>query len=63
MTWALAQRSRHDFGTPTELALKVASERKDFTDGKSIRVLARNDAPEFICQSCENTATLVCDSF
>lgn len=50
----------YDFGTPTELALKVSSERKGFTDGKSIRVLARNDAPEFICDSCDNTATAIC---
>lgn len=50
----------YDFGTPTELTLRVASQWKGFTDGKSIRVLARNDAPEFICDSCDNTATAIC---
>jgi hypothetical protein len=50
----------YDFGTSTDLALSVASEREDLTDGRSIRVLARNDAPEFLCGLCGNLATFVC---
>ena len=35
----------YDFGTTTELSLRVVSEREGDLGGKSIRVLARNEAP------------------
>ncbi|MBI4318676.1 MAG: hypothetical protein HY675_09315 [Chloroflexi bacterium] len=50
----------YDFGTTTELALSVAAERVGLSDRKSIQVLARNDPPEIICQSCGKPATQVC---
>lgn len=50
----------YDFGTTTELALTVAAERRGSSDGKSIRVLARNDPPQILCQSCGKPATKVC---
>jgi len=50
----------YDFGTTTELSLKVLSEREGEIKGKSIRILARNEAPVILCQSCGKPATQVC---
>jgi len=50
----------YDFGTTTELSLKVLSEREGEAKGKSIRILARNEAPVILCQSCGKPATQVC---
>ncbi|MBI2865127.1 MAG: hypothetical protein HYX94_11255 [Chloroflexi bacterium] len=50
----------YDFGSTTELTLKVTAERKGLSDGKSIRLLARNDPPAILCQSCGKPATQVC---
>jgi len=50
----------YDFGTTTELSLKVLSEREGEVKGKSIRILARNEAPVILCQSCGKPATEVC---
>jgi len=50
----------YDFGTTTELTLKVVSERSGKTSGKSIRVLARNDPPLITCGLCGKVATKVC---
>jgi pRiA4b ORF-3-like protein len=50
----------YDFGTTTELSLKVLSEREGEAKGKAIRILARNDAPVIACQSCGKPATEVC---
>lgn len=50
----------YDFGTTTALSLTVAAERKGLTGGKSIRVLARNDPPLIVCESCGKPATQVC---
>jgi hypothetical protein len=48
----------YDFGSTTELALRVVSEGE--AEGRQVRVLARNDPPTRICQECEATdATLV----
>ncbi len=49
----------YDFGTTTELDLRVLSERK----GKllnDVEILARNEPPEFICDLCGKPATEVC---
>jgi len=48
----------YDFGTPTDLHLRVVAE--DETSSSSIRLLARNDPPLIACESCGETATLVC---
>jgi len=50
----------YDFGTTTELTLRVLSERKSGFRGKSIRLLARNNPPLITCGSCGKTATQVC---
>jgi hypothetical protein len=48
----------YDFGSTTELLLKVASEREGVLRG--IKLLARNDLPPIICESCGEPATVVC---
>ncbi len=48
----------YDFGSTTELALKVVSERQGAL--KSVRVLARNDPPDIPCGECGKPATHVC---
>lgn len=50
----------YDFGTTTYLALRVLSEREENIKDKSIRILARNDPPQIICEMCEEIATQVC---
>lgn len=50
----------YDFGTTTELTLRVASEREGEIRRKSIRLLARNDPPSITCGSCGRIATQVC---
>ncbi len=49
---------QYDFGTTTELGLKVVSEREGKLDQK-IRVLARNKPPEINCE-CGSAAKWVC---
>src|SRR5216683_185356 len=50
----------YDFGTTTELRLKVVAERVGEAQGKSIQVLARNEAPLISCEVCGKPATEVC---
>jgi len=50
----------YDFGTTTELRLKVVAEREGEARGKSIQVLARNEAPLISCEVCGKPATEVC---
>lgn len=49
----------YDFGTMTELSLKIVSEREGLAQGKSVRILARNNPPDIKCQ-CGKPATAVC---
>ncbi|MCS7039596.1 MAG: plasmid pRiA4b ORF-3 family protein [Caldilineales bacterium] len=51
-------RHEYDFGTTTELALKVVSERKGQAPagGKGVRILARNYAPVIPCSACGERA-------
>ena len=51
-------RHEYDFGTTTELALKVVSEGE--MAGRDIRVLARNDAPVLPCGECGSPAAETC---
>ncbi|MBI5555431.1 MAG: hypothetical protein HY920_06240, partial [Elusimicrobia bacterium] len=51
---------KYDFGTTTELVLRVVAEREGKIKKESIRVLARNDSPLITCDSCGKTATQVC---
>ena len=50
----------YDFGTTTELKLKVISEREVEGKGKAIQVLARNTPPMILCEECGKPATNVC---
>ena len=50
----------YDFGTTTELALKVVSERMGRIGRKSIQLLARNNPPLITCGSYKKAATKVC---
>ena len=50
----------YDYGTTTELKLRVISEREAETKGKTVQVLARNNAPEILCEVCGKPATSVC---
>ena len=50
----------YDFGSTTELSLKVVSERKGSTAGNAPAILARNEPPAVPCESCGGRATRVC---
>jgi len=50
----------YDFGTTTELVLKVVMFRKEKVKSRSIRLLARNDPPSILCDACGAQATKVC---
>lgn len=50
----------YDFGTTTELKLRVISERQVASKGKAIQVLARNTQPLILCEECSKPATEVC---
>lgn len=50
----------YDFGTTTELALKVISERELEISRKTIQLLARNEPPSINCDSCGKIATVIC---
>lgn len=50
----------YDYGTTTELKLKVIAEREAEARGKAIRVLARNTPPVIVCEECGKPATNVC---
>jgi hypothetical protein len=49
----------YDFGSTTELTLKVVSERQGPVGKDLIRLLARNEPPAIPCESCGKPATLV----
>ena len=51
-------RHEYDFGTTTELALRIISEG-EMAD-QDIRLMARNDAPAFPCRECGSPATKIC---
>jgi len=50
----------YDFGTTTELKLRVVAERVGERQREAVQVLARNDAPVFPCDACGKEATQVC---
>lgn len=49
----------YDFGSPTELRLKVISEVDRSDEDNVIRVMARNDSPSMLCD-CGKEATWIC---
>lgn len=50
----------YDFGSPTQLDLKVISEYQIESADSSIKILARNDPPLILCETCGNPATYIC---
>jgi Plasmid pRiA4b ORF-3-like protein len=50
----------YDFGTTTELSVKVLAEEDREAKGKPIQVLARNVPPVIPCGVCGKSATAVC---
>lgn len=49
----------YDFGTPTELSLKVLSYREGYMKER-LRLMARNESPPILCEMCGAKADLVC---
>lgn len=60
LTPGLSFGHEYDFGSTTELKLKVIGERTGAMDWRGINVLARNEPPERKCALCDRPATLVC---
>ena len=54
----------YDFGTTTELTLTVAAVLEPQPQAKSIQLLARNEMPKILCESCGGStlATVVCSN-
>ena len=50
----------YDFGSITELALRVVSQGNISVDHRGIRLLARNDPPTIPCVKCSSLATKIC---
>jgi len=53
-------RHEYDFGTTTELSLKVISQWQGGRPDEPVELLARNDPPLIPCGSCGRPATQVC---
>lgn len=53
-------RHEYDFGTTTELSLKVISQWEGGRPDERVELLARNDPPLIPCGSCGTPATQVC---
>jgi len=53
-------RYKYDFGSTTELMLKVVSEFKSNIKTGEVEILARNNPPQIICSHCDNLATRIC---
>lgn len=50
----------YDFGTSTNLALRVVDERTGKAPDDVVRLLSRNEPPDFRCGVCGEPATQVC---
>jgi len=50
----------YDFGSTTALRLEVTGERSGRFGRHAVRLLARNSAPVFPCDTCGAPATLIC---
>ncbi len=53
-------RHEYDFGTTTELALKVISQREGQARGTVVQIMARNDPPVLPCEVCGEPSVAVC---
>jgi hypothetical protein len=52
----------YDFGTSTDLKLRVVGDREGRIGDEPLRVLSRNEVPEWTCMVCEGPATEICTS-
>ena len=50
----------YDFGTSTELKLRVVGEREGRIGREPLRILSRNEAPVWTCALCNQSATQIC---
>ena len=50
----------YDFGSTTELIVKVISEQELDMKGRAIQILARNSSPIIPCDACGEPATSLC---
>ena len=50
----------YDFGSTTELTIKVVSEFESTAKTGEVEILARNDPPQIKCSHCDNLATTIC---
>lgn len=50
----------YDFGTSTQLKLRVSDERQGRIGREPLRLLSRNDPPEWTCDVCGQVATQIC---
>jgi hypothetical protein len=50
----------YDFGTSTELKLRVVGEREGRIGREPLRILSRNEAPVWTCALCDQSATQIC---
>ncbi len=50
----------YDFGSTTELVVKVVSEFRSNIKASEVEILARNDPPQIQCSHCDRLATLIC---
>jgi hypothetical protein len=50
----------YDFGSTTEILLRVVGEREGQYAGYKPQVLARNEPPEILCSKCSEPATWIC---
>ena len=51
---------QYDFGTTTDLVLEVVSDGERDAERRSVRLLARNEPPLILCQTCGKEAVWVC---
>lgn len=60
LTPGLQFSHEYDFGTTTYLVLKVVSEREGvMPKGEQVRILARNEPPDYRCAVCQKPATWI----
>ena len=50
----------YDFGTSTELKLRVVDEREGHIGSESVRLLSQNEAPVWECEVCDEDASWIC---
>jgi hypothetical protein len=53
-------RYEYDFGSTTELVLRLWGRREGVLAKSAVRLLARNEAPVWPCKVCGQPATLIC---